>query len=408
MVLIDRSVSGGEEKRYIGSSKTKLSISSDYEAQTYNRLNGYRKHVDGENVCFARFTTNEINKTERRAEIPLERTQHTRTSKAVAKKHVITEEILSRANQFFEADDVFLTDMCKQTMIESAEDEDEETEVSENVTEEMVMLRQRDESQVIRYTPENEKKTRPKVTGENLIKRIKATGRFGTIGAAFQNMIDLFSIEIPVKYLEAVRFRTIIQKNFFRHRVLVSLFWGTIDFFDFVWIFFQESKFLLALIPAQQDRLIGGKSFDEIIATAKNATVRRQHKYKFALFSSQLQKLIDEFENVYYQPNLLIDIGAVKIYGVKRTDSRIDSEIVQKHVADFFREFTKYRVNDDLLLQRFNNFYSKMNEKYKTMFEHFNDQIDWTDKISYTSYFNLLQASLQEKERNDKDNFDND
>ncbi|CAF3189831.1 unnamed protein product [Rotaria sp. Silwood2] len=357
----------------------------------YNRLNGYRKHEDGKSACFASFSTAAVDKSERRAQAPVERTEHTRASKAVAKKHVNTEEVLSRANQFFEAEQSFLADTSKQTANENAEDEDEETEANENVTEEMVMLRQRDESQVIKYTPDSEKKTRPKITAQNLIKRIRAIGRFGTMGTVSQNMFDLFSIEITVHLLETVRFHTMFQKNFFRHRVM-------------------ESKLSLAIVAAQQDRLVGGKSFDEIVDVAKDITVRRQSKYKFAQFSGQLQKLIYEFENIQCHPNLSIDIGAVKIYGVKKIDLRTDPVKVQKIIADFFSEFTKYRVGNDLL-KLFNNFYDKMNQKYGPMLVDFNEKIDWTDKRSYEPYFNMLQAWLREKEKSadekdhDDDNF---
>ena len=225
MVLIDRSVTGGA-KFYIGSSTTRLSISYDYEAETYNRLNGYRKHIDERNACFARFSTKKINTAERRTTAAVIRTEHTRASKAVAKKHVITEEIFSRANQFFEAEDAFLADACKQTTVgrdNNAEDE-ENTEVTENVSEEVVVLRQRDESQLIKYTPESEKKMRPKITSHNLIKRIKTGTRSLTIGTVAQNIFDLFSIEIPIALLETVSLSILYQKNFFRRCVTVCLF----------------------------------------------------------------------------------------------------------------------------------------------------------------------------------------
>lgn len=224
MVLIDRSISGGE-KHYIGSSTTKLSISYDYETDTLNRLNGHRKHVEGKSACFARFSTKQINKTERSVEATATRTEHTRTSKAVAKKHVITEEIFSQANEFFEAQDLFLIGTCEQTTNarDNAEDEDEEAEATENVTEEVVVLRQRDESQVAKYTPESERKIRSKITPQNLIKQIKHTSHRGTIRAISQNIFDLFSIEVPIKLLETVSLHTIYQKNcFYRFATVCS------------------------------------------------------------------------------------------------------------------------------------------------------------------------------------------
>jgi hypothetical protein len=244
MVLIDRSVFG-EPKYHIGSSTTELSISYDYEAETYNRLDGNRKHVDGKSACFARFSTTKIDTTERRAQAPVERTERSRFSKAVAKKSVLTEDVLSRATEFFEAEDAFLADACKQTANEHAndEDEDEGQEATENVSEEVVMLRQRDESQVTKYTPESEKRTRPKITAQALVQRIKAAGRFTTMGTAAQNMFDLFSIEISKSQLETIRFPTMFQKNRFYHSVMVCLCYRYFICCNFV--YFRTANFLL-------------------------------------------------------------------------------------------------------------------------------------------------------------------
>lgn len=222
MVLIDRSVTGGE-KHYIGSSTSKLSTNFDYEADTNNRLNGYRKHIEKKSACFARFSATEIDKTEKKAEAAVERTEHSRTSKAVAKKHIISEDVLSFAENLFETENAFLADACKQrsTAQQNDENENEEEESTENVTEQVVVLRQRDESRVFKYTSDSEKKTRPKVTPHNLIQRIKNIGCQGTIGSIAQNMFDLFSIEIPIGLLDSVGIYTLFQKNRFRRNILV-------------------------------------------------------------------------------------------------------------------------------------------------------------------------------------------
>lgn len=220
MVLIDRSVTGGE-KHYIGSTTSKLSTSFEYQADTYTRLNGYRKHIEGKSACFARFSTTNIDRTERRAIAPVERTELSRISKVVAKKHILSEEVLSYAEDLFETENAFLADACKErsTAQYNDENDDEENESTENVTEEVVILRQRDESHVFKYTPDSEKKTRPKITAQNLIQRIKAAGRHETIGAIAQNIFDIFSIEIPTMLLESVCLHTLFQKNNF-HRLI--------------------------------------------------------------------------------------------------------------------------------------------------------------------------------------------
>ncbi|CAF3989486.1 unnamed protein product [Adineta steineri] len=383
MALIDRSLTGGE-KHYIGSSTTELSTSFDYEAQTYNRLNGDRKHVEKKSACFARFSTTQVDTTERKAHAPVQRNERSRASKAIAKKHVITEEVLSRAEEFFEAENAFLADACKQTAASHHNDEevDEEKEAAENVSEEMVMLRQRDESQIIKYIPESEKKSRPKITPQNLIQRIRATGRFGTIGSAAQNIFDLFEIEISSLLLETVRFHILFQKNHFYHCVM-------------------DSKLSLALIAAQQDRLVNGKNFNDIVAIAKDITTRRRQKFAYARFSANLKKFVNDFEKVESVPNLSIDIGAEKLEGVKKANYEVHPDSVTKEINDFFCDFLKYRVQQDLLTL-LHDFYKGVNEKYVAMLRSFNEQIDWTDKKSFEAYFNMLQAWHKEDENRKK------
>ncbi len=130
-------------------------------------------------------------------------------------------------------------------------------------------------------------------------------------------------------------------------------------------------------------------------------TNRRQQKYAFAKLNGHLKKFIDEFEDVEYNPNLSIDVGANKIYGMKRVDFKINIDTVRKTTREFFRDFTKYRVQQDLL-ELFNYFFTRIHDKYASIFEDFNEQIDWTDKKSYEAYFNMLQAWLKE-EKNRKE-----
>ncbi|CAF4509702.1 unnamed protein product, partial [Didymodactylos carnosus] len=224
---------------------------------------------------------------------PIQRTEHSRMSKAVAKKHVITEEVLSQAEGFFEAENAFLADACKQTAAVHTNDEevDEEKETSETVSEEI------------------------------------------------------------------------------------------------------DCKFSLVLIAAQQDRLVNGKNFNEIVSFAKDVTIRRRQKYAYAKFSADVQKFVSEFEDIKSDPNLSIDTGAEKIYGVKKVNYEIHPDSVQKKIGDFFRDFTKYRVQHDLL-KLLNDFYKRVDKKYVMMFQSFNKQVDWTDKKSFEPYFNMLQATF--------------
>lgn len=166
---------------------------------------------------------------------------------------------------------------------------------------------------------------------------------------------------------------------------------------------FQESKFSLALIAAQQNQLVGGKDITEIQTIAKDVTIRRQKKYQYARFSDNLHQLIDQFEHIESHSNLSINVGAEKIYGVKKIDSKIDPNCVRNQISDFFRDFSKYRVQNDLLKQ-LNNFYNKINRKHGQIFGSFNEKIDWTDKRAFEPYFNMLQAWFKDEDNRKKSN----
>lgn len=135
---------------------------------------------------------------------------------------------------------------------------------------------------------------------------------------------------------------------------------------------------------------------------AKNVTDRRRQKYVFAQVSDRLKKFMNEFETIECETDFSIDTGADKIYGMTKVDCQIDCAAVQTHIDDFFHDFLKYRVNNNLLLL-FNDFYMKIHNKYARIFEDFNEQIDWTDKRSYEAYFNMLQAWFKEEEINLKE-----
>ena len=152
--------------------------------------------------------------------------------------------------------------------------------------------------------------------------------------------------------------------------------------------------------------MIGGKSYNDIMAMAKDVTDRRQKKYKFAQFSGHLQKFIHQFETLRSNADLSINVGAEKIYGIKRINSKIDSHTVQQEIRNFFRNYTKYRVHDDLL-QLFNNFYKAMNRQFPKVFEPFNEKIDWTDKNSFEPYFNMLKSWFYEEEKSKKESKSN-
>jgi hypothetical protein len=101
---------------------------------------------------------------------------------------------------------------------------------------------------------------------------------------------------------------------------------------------------------------------------------------------------VSEFEKVECEPNLTNDDRAEKLYGVQKVDYEVEQSS-QRQIDDFFREFSKYRVQLDLL-QVLNDFHKEINQKYAIVLERFNGNVDWTDQHSYKPYFNKLQVTI--------------
>lgn len=139
--------------------------------------------------------------------------------------------------------------------------------------------------------------------------------------------------------------------------------------------------------------MIDGKSFRDIVTIAKDVTVRRRQKYAFARLHADLENFVDEFENVKDAPDLSIDAGADKLYGVKKVAYEVQPASVQKEIEDFFREFSKYRVPSDLL-ELFNDFYKNVDPKYVLLLQELNADVDWSDKNSFQPYFDTLQVTF--------------
>lgn len=162
MALIDRSASEAS-KFYEGSSDRKLSWRYVYKAETKSRLNGYKRYVEKENACFIRFEDGEkIDTTQRRASKAQQRTTRKATSEAMAKQSIVISTVLAETSTIFGKESAFLakaSEITTKAAISEEENEAEAEETSENITEEVVILRQKDDNnKLAKYTPESEKR----------------------------------------------------------------------------------------------------------------------------------------------------------------------------------------------------------------------------------------------------------
>ena len=160
MALIDRSAQEAS-KNYEGDPDRKLTWNYVYKAECKSRLDGYKRYVDKENACFIKFGQGQtIDTSERRANKAEKQTVRKSASEAVAKQSIVISNVLAESETIFGKQSAFLADACKATA-EAAVNKDEvdEEEAAENVTEEVVILRQKDTVvKLTKYTPESEKK----------------------------------------------------------------------------------------------------------------------------------------------------------------------------------------------------------------------------------------------------------
>lgn len=164
MALIDKSAKEAS-KFYEGDSNRKLDWSYVYKAQTYSRLDGYKRFVEKESACFILFKDGEtINMSQTRAQETREQCVRKTSGEAMAKQSIVLGKVMSEAESIFGKESAFLADACEESTnaAELAVDLDEETEATENVTEEVVVLRQKEEqpNKMLKYTPESEKKVK--------------------------------------------------------------------------------------------------------------------------------------------------------------------------------------------------------------------------------------------------------
>ena len=76
----------------------------------------------------------------------------------MAKQSIVISQVLTETGALFGKQNALLTDACKATADVTINTEGEEVE---KVTEEVVVLRQKEEvNQLVKYTPESEKKVR--------------------------------------------------------------------------------------------------------------------------------------------------------------------------------------------------------------------------------------------------------
>lgn len=171
MVLIDRSAKE-PSKHYEGSSDKKLDWNYVYKADYKSRLDGLKRYHEKDNACFIKFQYGETIKTSKmRAAKAQERKVRKTSSEAVAKQSISIGKVLNEAQSLFGKQNAFLADACKESAKASLSEEiEEDEEIEENVSEEVVLLREKeDKNKSTMQTYECDKKVKQKNISSSLV-----------------------------------------------------------------------------------------------------------------------------------------------------------------------------------------------------------------------------------------------
>ena len=173
MALIDRSAQE-PSKHYEGSVEKKLDWNFIYKAEYKSRLDGFKRYSEKDNACFIKFKYGEtIDTVEKRASKAQAQTVRQTSSEAVTKQSIVVSKILEETETLFGKQSSFLADACKASATKASIGEDaaeDEEEANENVTEEVVILRQKEETKDFpKYASENDKKVKKNLKKLKLI-----------------------------------------------------------------------------------------------------------------------------------------------------------------------------------------------------------------------------------------------
>ncbi|CAJ0956669.1 unnamed protein product, partial [Mesorhabditis belari] len=227
------------------------------------RFFGYKRHKLQEDYPFIEFVVgNTI--VAPVIEETLSRTQKSQFSKAVAQNAILTEDIVQKAREHFDGEATFVETGA------NAFDQRDDEQGKNKEEEQMLTLRQPNETTVSEYIVKGSKQRKAPINSQSLVKTIKAAGKKVTVKASAENLFNLFDVEIEWKLLKTIRFPSVFQQDCF-------LRCAKLDKRGKV-----KSPTLFWLIAIGQSKLQNGKTCPEIREFAETVSSRRKLKFQVA------------------------------------------------------------------------------------------------------------------------------
>lgn len=160
----------------------------------------------------------------------------------------------------------------------------------------------------------------------------------------------------------------------------------------------------MVLVSSLQQKIVNGKSYEEIKAFNATLPERRKQKLNLSRLRQKFQNISKETDGELVQPSLNLLPESDHYFGVK--DSRLSERLaryternnVKKVVDVFFGQYI-FKEADLPLLDALNTFLNKITPQYKQLLEQFATDLEWTDNEKTQDYLDSLSGWLIEDEK---------
>ncbi|CAF1033975.1 unnamed protein product [Adineta steineri] len=387
MAVIDRSASGTNKFFYGEKSATRLKMEYYVKSDTKRRINGYRKHVEGESSIFGEFEFQDIPQGGVRKTKQKQKQERSTEAQTTMKKSIVLNKLWQKAAEHTaQLDGALATAMVtvKSTATANFEIEEslEEEESTEQEQEVVVVKEVNEDSLEIRRTRAKKSNMMPAEFLNSLLAKKSHESACGLV----QEVITYFLIEFSHTDLNRASIPMLLRCSRIRQ--------------------VMENPFKKTLVGAVQNKREGGLTLTELENLSKQASQKRQLKRLITKHRNDVSNYADYCQTAEFNTDSKLTPKDDKIYNVKFVEPALTAlwnvNIDQKEVVavtkKLFNDYLLNEVDGALLLEiqkTRNNLKTEMEKHLKNFGQH---QINWADKETWEAFkTNLTEEKTEIK-----------
>ncbi|CAF1439944.1 unnamed protein product [Adineta steineri] len=387
MAVIDRSASGTNKFFYGEKSATRLKMEYYAKSDTKRRINGYRKHVEGESSIFGEFEFQDIPQGGVRKTKQKQKQERSTEAQTTMKKSIVLNKLWQKAAEHTaQLDGALATAMVtvKSTATANFEIEEslEEEESTEQEQEVVVVKEVNEDSLEIRRTRAKKSNMMPAEFLNSLLAKKSHESACGLV----QEVITYFLIELSHTDLNRASIPMLLRCSRIRQ--------------------VMENPFKKTLVGAVQNKREGGLTLTELENLNKQASQKRQLKRLITKHRNDVSNYADYCQTAEFNTDSKLTPKDDKIYNVKFIEPALTAlwnvNIDQKQVVavtkKLFNDYLLNEVDGALLLEiqkTRNNLKTEMEKHLKNFGQH---QINWADKETWEAFkTNLTEEKTEIK-----------